>query len=241
METSPGPRRGRPPRYDRDAVVAAGVALADAEGLAAVTMRAVAGRLGAGVMSLYSYVPDKPALVQAMVEQVSAELALPVLTGDWRADLAASARAQRAMMLRHPWLIEALTHRQPPGPGTLAYLEHVLAALEPTGLPGGEGLLVASLLTGFVLNAVRGELADGAAAADAAAADAAAAGAGPPSGAEQARALEALLASGRYPRLVALVAADPGPEPPRTISDLFDELLDRTIDGLVRPAARRPP
>ena len=231
METSPGPRRGRPPRYDRDAVVAAGVALADAEGLAAVTMRAVAGRLGAGVMSLYSYVPDKPALVQAMVEQVSAEIALPVLTGDWRADLAASARAQRAMMLRHPWLIEALTHRQPPGPGTLGYLEHVLAALEPTGLPGGEGLLLASLLTGFVLNAVRGELADRAAAADA----------GPPSGPEQARALDALLASGRYPRLAALVAADPGPAPPRTISDLFDELLDRTIDGLVRPAARRPP
>ena len=47
------------------------MALADAEGLDAVTIRAVAGRLGTGVMSLYSYVPDKQTLVYDMVEEVS--------------------------------------------------------------------------------------------------------------------------------------------------------------------------
>ena len=66
-----GPR----PRHTRRQVIDAAVAIGDAEGLDAVTIRAVAARLGAGAMSLYSYVPDKQALVYDMVEQVSEELA----------------------------------------------------------------------------------------------------------------------------------------------------------------------
>src|SRR5579859_6315521 len=78
---APGPgagrRRGPQPRHTRQEVVRAAVAIADAEGLAAVTIRAVAARLGTGVMSLYSYVPDKQTLVYDMVEEVSGELDLP--------------------------------------------------------------------------------------------------------------------------------------------------------------------
>lgn len=62
-------------------------AIADADGLDAVTFRAVAARLGTGVMSLYNYVPDKQALVYDMAELVSGELELPEPSGDWRADL----------------------------------------------------------------------------------------------------------------------------------------------------------
>src|SRR4051812_15100730 len=61
-------RRGRRPRHALGDVVAAAVAVADDEGLGAVSMRSVAARLGTGAMSLYNYVPDKEALVAAMVE-----------------------------------------------------------------------------------------------------------------------------------------------------------------------------
>ena len=77
QEPAPTPpsrrRRGPQPRYSREDVARAAVALADADGLDAVTFRAVAARLGTGVMSLYNYVPDKQALVYDMVELVSAD------------------------------------------------------------------------------------------------------------------------------------------------------------------------
>src|SRR5580698_7917060 len=80
-------RRGPRPRHTRQDVALAAVAIADADGIDKVTFRAVAARLGVGVMSLYNYVPDKQALVYDMVGEVSAELRLPELTGDWRADV----------------------------------------------------------------------------------------------------------------------------------------------------------
>ena len=135
----PGPRRrrGPRPRHTREQVIEAAIAIADADGLEAVTIRAVAARLQAGAMSLYSYVPDKQALVYAMVEQVSEELELPPEpSGDWRADVRWFTRQQRAIVHRHPWLIAALSHRQPLGPATLAYLEFMLAALEPAAGAG---------------------------------------------------------------------------------------------------------
>lgn len=215
-------RRGPKPRHSRADVVLAAVAIADAGGIEAVTFRAIAGRLGAGVMSLYNYVPDKQALVYDMVETVSAELELPEPSGDWRADMHLAARRQRELVLRHPWLIEALSHLQPLGPATLAFLEFALGALEPTGLPAGDRLETISLVNGFVLNVVRAELAGGAAAA----------GDTGPQAAQFAK-LPELLATGRYPRFAACVANS---GPPVTIdpAEHFDRLLDRILDGLVR-------
>jgi AcrR family transcriptional regulator len=91
--------RGRPPQRTRTQVVAAAVAIADAEGLDALTMRRLAAELGAGVMSLYTYVRDKDDLVDQMVDQVSAfePTAEPV-------DLLTLVCWQRDLMLRHPWL-----------------------------------------------------------------------------------------------------------------------------------------
>jgi len=129
-------------------VVRAAVALADAEGLDAVTIRAAAGRLGTGVMSLYSYVPDKQTLVYDMVEEVSSGISLPEPGADWRADLHLLAGEQRALLRRHPWLIEAASHLQPLGPGTLAVLEFALGALEPTGLPASARLETFALVKG---------------------------------------------------------------------------------------------
>lgn len=97
------PRRGRKPSFSREGIVAAAVAMADAEGIEAVTMRRVAAQVGAGVMSLYSYAPDKETLLELMVDHVSGELtAADPPSGDWRTDLKTIAHLQRAHMLRHP-------------------------------------------------------------------------------------------------------------------------------------------
>ncbi|MGD0244971.1 MAG: TetR/AcrR family transcriptional regulator [Streptosporangiaceae bacterium] len=209
-------RRGPRPRHTRQDVVRAAVALADADGLDAVTIRAVAGRLGTGVMSLYSYVPDKQTLVYDMVEAVSGEISLPEPGGDWRADMHRLADEQRALLHRHPWLIDAASHLQPLGPGTLAVLEFALGALEPTGLPAGARLETFALVNGFVIAVVRTELA--------AAPD-------PAQAVAQVARRQELLATGRYPRLAAALAAggsavtDPGAQ--------FGRLLDRILDGLI--------
>jgi AcrR family transcriptional regulator len=123
VPTPPPRRRGPRPRYGREDVARAAVAIADAEGLEAVTFRAIAARLGTGVMSLYNYIPDKQALVFDMAELIAAELALPAPTGDWRADMHVVAGRQRDLALRHPWMIEAVSHLQPLGPATLGFLE----------------------------------------------------------------------------------------------------------------------
>lgn len=211
-------RRGPRPRHTRQDVVRAAVAIADAGGLDAVTIRAVAGRLGTGVMSLYSYVPDKQTLVYGMVEEVSGELGLPGPSGDWRADMHLLARRQRAVLLRHPWLIAAASRLQPLGPATLAVVEFALGALEPTGLDARARLETFALVNGFVLGLVRTELT--------AAPD-------PAQAAAQAARLQELLGTGRYPRFAASLAQ--GGPPATDLAAQFNRLLDRILDGLVRP------
>ncbi|MBW5262883.1 helix-turn-helix transcriptional regulator, partial [Streptomyces sp. P01-F02] len=123
------PRRGRRPAFSREAITVAAVALADAEGIDAVTMRRVAAEVGAGVMSLYSYAPDKETLLDLMIDHVNGELSESgPLTGEWRADLKAIGHLQRDHMLRPPWLATAVPARRTLGPRTLAFLEHALAA-----------------------------------------------------------------------------------------------------------------
>jgi AcrR family transcriptional regulator len=213
-------RRGPRPRYGREDVARAAVAIADAEGLDAVTFRAIATRLGTGVMSLYNYIPDKQALVFDMAELVAAELALPERTGDWRADMHVVAGRQRDLALRHPWMIEAVSHLQPIGPATLDFLEFALGALEPTGLSAGDRLETIGLVNGFVLNIVRAEL-ESRAAAD------------PQHQTAQYAMLPELLATGRYPRFAAAMAEGGQPETWDPVVH-FDRLLDRVLDGLVR-------
>jgi AcrR family transcriptional regulator len=214
-------RRGPRPRHTKQDVALAAAAIADADGIDKVTFRAVAARLGVGVMSLYNYVPDKQALVYSMVEEVAAELRLPEPTGDWRTDMHRLANEQRALLHRHPWLVTESSHLQPLGPAVLAPLEWALGVLEPTGLPARERLETIAMLNWFVGDIVRGELA---------------ARAAPPPDSEQARAqakqLTELLATGRYPRFTAAVT-QPGPPPDPDAPPHFDRLLDRVLDGLI--------
>jgi AcrR family transcriptional regulator len=153
---------GRRPRFSREQIAAAAVAIADAEGLAAVTMRRVAAELGAGTMSLYRYIDTKGDLVALMADALSAEVLVPgaEFPADWRAALAVIAGRIRVAYLRHPWAVHALHGEAaagtvaPMGPNGLRRFEQSLAALAsaPFDTRGRLGLL--TIVDDYVLGHV---------------------------------------------------------------------------------------
>lgn len=112
-------------------VLTVAVELADADGLAALSMRRVAASLGLPTMSLYRLVRSKEDLLVAMIDAVFAAAGLPGATGSWRARLEALARRQWRVHRRHPWLARALSLSRPQAsPALLRLADAELAALE---------------------------------------------------------------------------------------------------------------
>lgn len=128
---------GRPATtLSRRAILAAGLAVADAEGTRALTMRRVAAELGSSTpMSLYRYVGSKDGLVDLMLDAVYGEVDLPDQpSGDWRADLEPLTRRTWTVIQRHLWFGELVHTRPPFGPNALCYFDFRFAALESEGL-----------------------------------------------------------------------------------------------------------
>lgn len=129
------PRHGPRPGLTIDQVVAAATALADADGLNAVTMRRVAARLGVVAMTLYTYVPGKAELLDLMVDAAYQRMSRTRTTGQpWRQRVTAIAADNRALFETHPWAALISAVRPPLGPGLMAKYEHELAAFEGLGL-----------------------------------------------------------------------------------------------------------
>lgn len=150
------PSRGPKQGLSIDAIVRAAVELADADGLAALSMRKVADKLGVGAMTLYTYVPGKDELVGLMVDAVQRERAdTRTLDGGWREKLEAVARDLWDICHRHMWLLQAGSERTPIGPNTMEAYESELAAVADAGLTTSEMVSVVSLVTGYVHGAVR--------------------------------------------------------------------------------------
>ncbi|GAA4443032.1 TetR/AcrR family transcriptional regulator [Actinokineospora soli] len=148
---SPGePARGRKPGLTADAVVAAGIELADEAGLTELSMRRVAERLGVGTMSLYTYVQNKADLVAAMRDHVVGEVAVPDPAGDWRTELSGYARGLWALMHRHPWLLATPIAHELAGPNETARMDAVLAIGAAAGLPETDMLGVYLLVDAYV-------------------------------------------------------------------------------------------
>ncbi|HEY9495281.1 MAG TPA: TetR/AcrR family transcriptional regulator [Intrasporangium sp.] len=145
-------RRGPGRSVTVDAVVDAGLTLADAEGLAAVTMRGVAQRVGVSTMSVYTYVPGKAELLDLMVDLLYLRMPRrPWRIRTWRRRLERVAETNRALFAEHPWLTEvAVLSRPPLGPGLMAKYEHELAALDGTGLDDVTADAVLAHLLAFV-------------------------------------------------------------------------------------------
>jgi AcrR family transcriptional regulator len=151
-----GPRRGPKAGLDVDRIVAAAVALADAEGLAGLSMRRVAAELGVAAMTLYTHVPGKGELVDLMLDSVLGELGPQEPAGDWRARLTAVARANWDLFVRHPWAVHVATGRPPLGPNLMAKYERELRAVDGLGLSEVQMDLLVTLVNGFVRGAVSG-------------------------------------------------------------------------------------
>jgi AcrR family transcriptional regulator len=135
----PQPTRGPKPALSIDRIAQAAIKVADADGLAAVTMQRIASELGFTKMALYRYVPGKAELIALMVD--TAGDPPPVLDGetdDWRAQLGHWARRLLELLQRHPWLLEATVGPRIMGPNELGWLEQAVAALDGTGLHGSE-------------------------------------------------------------------------------------------------------
>lgn len=126
------PRVGPSGPLTRERIVNCAIAIADEEGLDAVTMRRVAEHLGAGAMSLYRHVSDKVELINAMVEQVTAEYSYPDPAGlGWRERIHVLARQDWSAFLAHPWMLTATTTVTPPfGTASLSAMEWALTALD---------------------------------------------------------------------------------------------------------------
>lgn len=149
---SPTPRRGPARSVAVDRVVRASLEIADDRGLAGVTVRAVADHVGIAPMSVYTYVPGKPELLDLMVDALYAGMERPDV-GDrpWRERVTEIARGNRELLARHPWLTEIAALSRPPlGPGVMAKYEYELAAFDGTGLSDIDVDASLSYLLGFV-------------------------------------------------------------------------------------------
>lgn len=134
------PRRGPKPKFDIRAIARAGIDLADAEGLPALSMSRVAAELGVTTMALYRYVDSKDDLLLAMIDTAYGAPPRRQPTGTWRTQLQSWARANHAAVLRHPWIVQISLGDPPLGPNTVAWMERGLLAFRDTGLGQQERL-----------------------------------------------------------------------------------------------------
>lgn len=148
LREEPGARR---PSHTRAEIVAAALAIADAEGFDAVSMRRVAQRLGAGTMTLYYYVRNKDELITLMFDEVMGEVLVPEhdLSGDWRPALEQIAKRTRDAFKRHRWSLDRLGDGRP-GPNGLRHFEQSLQALAAAPLADTEKFELIGLVDDYV-------------------------------------------------------------------------------------------
>ena len=182
---------GRPAQRSREEITAAAMAIADRDGLDAVSMRAVAAALGTGAASLYRYIESREDLLDLMTDAAGAEYRFAEPTGNWLADLIGIGQQARLIMRRHPWLATLVIGRPVLGPNGLDLLERVLGLL--TSCPASLAAKVDAfaMLTAVTALFVQNE-----------------SGGGPGTGRNAAYLAHALRA-GQHPRLAALLAVDP--------------------------------
>jgi AcrR family transcriptional regulator len=129
-----GTGRTRRPRgsLTREVILDAAEAVA-AKGFDAVTMRAVAARLGAVPMALYNHFATKEQLVDALLDRVLSRFEPELATDDWAEDLRRFARAHRRLLVEHPWAVAPLFTQPNPGMSSVRIGEHALTILRRAG------------------------------------------------------------------------------------------------------------
>jgi AcrR family transcriptional regulator len=150
--TPPGGEQNRRPVLTRDRVVAEALAIISADGAAALSMRALATRLGVVPAALYRHVGSKEQLYDLILDGVLAEVdcqADPALP--WAGQVTALASRLRAVLEDHPGIAALLKTRDPVSPASLALAEAFLAPLQAAGLPGRQAALAFRLIYDYTL------------------------------------------------------------------------------------------
>ncbi|AZS86502.1 TetR family transcriptional regulator [Streptomyces griseoviridis] len=229
----PEPRGRTAAPTDRGRIVAASAALADAEGLAGLSMRKVAAELSVSPMRLYGYVATKDELLDLMADFVYGEIAdaLDDRAG-WEEALRAIAVATRDRALRHAWFVELIGGRPHLGPNALTVMEATAAALaRALGPEDGDRLMAAlGVFNAYLIGTVRNEVTErrldrvG--------------------GTDEKRWRESVgdylgrqLATGRFPTMERVLVDGPGAETDET----FAAEVGIIIRGLTAPGERRGP
>ena len=204
-------------RLNRDQVLRAAVALADANGLESLTMRKLGLELGIEAMSLYNHVANKVDLLDGMIDCVFAEIDLPA--GGWKTALRRRAISAREVLTRHRWATALMESRTSPGPATLRHHDAVLGLLRGAGfsieMAAHAYSLMDAYIYGFALQETslpfdRGEPAT-----------------------KAAQTIMARFAAGEYPHLTEL-ATEHVMRPGYDYGHEFEYGLDLILDGLER-------
>ena len=136
-------------QLSREKIAAAALAIADAEGFEAVSMRRVAQELEVGTMSLYYYVKTKDDLIAAMDDALMAEALLPSLPEGWQRAMMAIAKRTHAVFIRHPWALAAMLSA-PPGINAMRHMEQCLEALAETSMTEKQKITLLAMVDDFV-------------------------------------------------------------------------------------------
>jgi AcrR family transcriptional regulator len=199
-------RRGPAPAHTRGDIAAVAVALADKDGLPALSMRAVATALGTGAGSLYRYVASRDELLNLMNDHVLGELRpYPLIVEPWMDAVLLVGRRQLELYRRHPWLLDVIEQSTDFGPEALAWLDHCLHVLEPVDRTSTAKLEAIAMMTGVTTLFARRSRTPG-------------------------RALPSF-DPGAYPHLTAAMVSPPTPAVPHR--DLYERTVRSLLTGLL--------
>ena len=218
----PKPANERRPKLTRDRVLRGAVAVADAGGIASLTIRSLAGELGVKPMSVYYHVANKEEILDGIVDIVFSEIDLPSVGGDWQVEMRRRARSARRVLRRHPWALPLLESRTSPGAKTLGHHDAVLGTLLAAGfsleMTAHAYALLDAFIYGFALQ------------------EASLPFEGPDSVGEVAEPIMELMAAGEYPHMVRM-ATTYYLQPGYDFGDEFEFGLDLILDALARSIA----
>lgn len=215
--------RGPKPGLSLERIIAAGVAVADAEGLAGLSMSRIAAELGAKPMSLYRYIDSKDDLVALMIDHAGGRPP-DIDAPDWRSGLAQWCHAYLDMLRAHPWILRVPISAPPATPNQLRWLEVGLRLADRFDV--ADKMQVLLLLSGYVRNwaTLTGDIA--------------AANADPEAMmVNYGGALASLIDPAEFPELAKVIAAgvfDYNPDEDPDADFVFG--LDRILDGVARIA-----
>lgn len=232
--------RGAQPRprdrgLSREEIVEAAIAVADAEGPDAISMRRIARELRAGAMSLYWHVTSKEELIDLMLDSLEAEIGVPEPTGNWQADLRELAHRHRAGLLRHPWVMEYAANRPPSGPNDARNLDLMLGMVAGTGVDARMMVDILMTVVTYVLGAVLREVQE--MRSERIRSEREATMTTEQIDAERERFHQWLANADRYPNIQRMVKAGVDPDAADTRDERFDFGLDCLLAGI---AARLP-